>query len=110
VTVPAFDALGPYLACEVHGRLVHRDLADVPAGAPSCVWVCVGFDGEADGWCTAGPVPCAARLRLLAGEKYWPGVAVMTGDGEVTGPRPAESAAVAEVRQLVNRILRAGPA
>jgi hypothetical protein len=107
--MPAFDAPGLYLACEAHGRLVHRDLDGVPDGGHVCVWVCAGFDGEADGWCTAGPVPYASRLRLLAGETYWPGVAVMTEDGEVTGLRPARRAAAEEARQLVNRILRAGP-
>jgi hypothetical protein len=101
-----FDGPGPYLACEVHGRLVHRDLPDAGPGESECVWLCVGFDGEAAGRCTAGPVPYASRLRLLAGETYWPGVAVMTGDGEVAGLRPVESAAAAEAHRLVNRVLR----
>lgn len=93
-----FDGPGSYLACEAHGRLVHRDLW----------WLCAGFDGEASGRCTAGPVSYAARLRLLAGETYWPGVAVMTADGEVSGLRPARSAAAEEARQSVNQILRGG--
>jgi hypothetical protein len=67
----------PYLACDLHGRLRHRDLEGVPDGAHSCVWSCEGFDGE---WChlsvRATPVPYAARLRLLAGETYWPGVVI----------------------------------
>jgi hypothetical protein len=100
---------GPYLACEAHGRLVHRDLADVPDGAAECVWVCAGFDGEAEGRCTAGPVPYASRLRLLAGETYWPGVLVMTADGEVAGLQPVRSPAAEDARRLVNQLLREGP-
>jgi hypothetical protein len=74
--VPAFDAPGPYLACEVHGRLVHRSQPYSTCESED-VWLCVGFDGEAAAWCTAGPVPYASRLRLLAGEAYWPGVIVL---------------------------------
>lgn len=62
---------GDYLACDVHGRLVRREHVQYYDGP---VWLCVGFDGEAAGWCTAGPVPEDARRRLLAGETYWPGV------------------------------------
>lgn len=100
-----------YLACEVHGRLLRRDVPEesVGGGEPFCYWVCVGFDGEwPEGRC-AGPVSYAARRSLLAGKTYWPGVVVRDGDGRVTGLQPPESAAVAEVRELVNQILRARP-
>lgn len=85
-----------YLACEAHGRLVQR----------STGWVCVGFDGEGTGWCTAGPVPPDAAGRLLAGVTYWPGVLVLDEAGQVTGKQRAASRA----RDLVNAILRAGSA
>jgi hypothetical protein len=102
----------PYLACEVHGRMVHRDVPEesVGEGEPFCYWVCVGFDGEwPEGRC-AGPVSYAARQSLLAGETYWPGVVVRDGEDRVTGLRPKTSPAVVKVRELVNQILRAGPA
>jgi hypothetical protein len=55
------------LACEVHGPLVRHDEG----------WVCVGFDGEAAGWCTAGPVTDEAAARLASGQTRWPGVEVL---------------------------------
>lgn len=63
------------LACEVHGPLVHHDEG----------WVCVGFDGEAAGWCTAGPVSAEAAGRLLAGITRWPGVRVLTAPALARG-------------------------
>jgi len=90
-----------HLACEVHGPLKLRQ-------EPEPVWVCAGFDGEAAGWCTAR-VPDSARERLVSGQAYWPGVEVRDGSGRVTGLRPEESAAAAEVHQAVNRLLLAGP-
>jgi hypothetical protein len=66
------------LACEVHGPLRPRRQA-YSGPEPELVWVCVGFDGEAAGVCTAR-VPDTARERLASGATYWPGVGVMDGD------------------------------
>jgi hypothetical protein len=68
---------GPYLACEVHGRLVRRD-QPYSCADPEPVWLCVGFEGEAEGWCTAGPVPADARDRLLARRTRWPGIRIFS--------------------------------
>ena len=95
-----------YLACEAHGGRLVRALQDRGAGEEP-VWACAGFDGEAFGWCTAGPVPEQAAARLLAGETYWPGVLVMTGDGSVTGLQRVPSSE--KLREMVNDLLRRGP-
>lgn len=104
---PYAPSAGGCLACEVHGPLKLRR-ETYGSSEPELVWVCVGFDGEASGWCTAR-VPDTARERLASGETYWPGVTVRDADGQVTGLRPEEGAEAAKARELVNRILRAGP-
>jgi hypothetical protein len=59
----------PVLACDAHGcPLVRHEEG----------WVCAGWDGEAAGWCTAGPVPDEAAARLVAGVTRWLGVIVVT--------------------------------
>ena len=68
-----------HLACEVHGRMVHRDRPAVEGGhlLQRCEWVCVGFDGEwPEGQC-AGPVPRESFRRLVSGMSWWPGVVVV---------------------------------
>jgi len=59
------------LACDVHGPLVCHD------GHLECV----GFDGEAAGWCTAGGpdgISAEAAARVLSGQTRWPGVQVVS--------------------------------